>query len=165
MVDRDRYMMTILLPVLRRTGAEYAVLPLLICFLVSAFGCGPGYGTVMGTVTYQGKPLTTGFVGMFHPDGRQASGQVQKDGTYTIPGAPAGSVVVIVDSTPPIPVRIIGGTAKKENTDQTGEAKNTALSSPSGQHVAIPKKYGNPAESGLSYTVRVGEQTHDVVLP
>jgi hypothetical protein len=72
-------------------------------------GCGQAAGTplstvpVKGKVTYKAQPLTQGTI-RFEPDGRgrEASGQIQPDGTYILgthkdgDGAPPGSYRVAI---------------------------------------------------------------------
>jgi hypothetical protein len=67
-------------------------------------GCDGGGGSVSGTVTLDGKPLTSGVV-TFHPaaGGASAIGTIGKDGTYTVQigndmKLPPGDYLVTVDA-------------------------------------------------------------------
>src|SRR5207249_5609261 len=78
----------------RRSG--YCCVALVLALAV--LGCsGRPTGTVAGRVTFKGQLVTTGLVSFVRTDGRTATGRIQKDGTYTIYGAPVGRVTVLVD--------------------------------------------------------------------
>jgi hypothetical protein len=100
-------------------------------------------GTVSGTVTYAGTPLTAGVVN-FIGEKRTASGPIQPDGRYTVT-APVGAAKITVTTTQP---------AAGAAPDIMGGAKA----------VPIPSRYANPASSNLEYTVTKGKQTHDIDL-
>jgi hypothetical protein len=127
---------------------------------LSLAGCGGPYtGAVSGKVTYQGKPLPGGLVTFVHPDGRIGQGQIQEDGTYSVPKAPGGDVKVTVRTVPPIPampaaIRLPGG---------VGGGKSETVY-PAGKYTPIPKKYADVSTSGLSLTVRRGSQEFDINL-
>src|SRR5688572_17542068 len=54
-------------------------------------------GTVEGTVTYKGKPLTDATI-TFHLKGDQFVGSKIKDGKYVVDRVPAGTVKVTIES-------------------------------------------------------------------
>src|SRR4051812_46891861 len=67
-----------------------AVLAAVAGFLAAGLaGCsrGPATGTVQGKVTFKGAPVTEGTVTLLNPkEGGTHEAQLQKDGTYTVPG-------------------------------------------------------------------------------
>lgn len=95
--------------------ACYLVVPvLLIPCLVG--GCGPKYpktAIVRGKVTYKGKPVPNGTVNFIPAAGKDASGEIKPDGTYTltsfrpgdgaIPGAYSVVIVAMQDMASRLP--------------------------------------------------------------
>ncbi len=116
--------------------------------LLAATGCGGGgsTGTVGGSVTYKGQPVTQGEVSFYSKDkGVGATAKLDATGKYTFdqPLAP-GTYAVTVLPAPP-------------EAAQPGAA-------PKALAAAVPKKYQDPASSGLSYTVKGGDNDYPIVL-
>ena len=117
-------------------------------------GCGgEPTGHVQGKVTIDGEPVRTlGSVALQTADGRVVNSNLN-DGVYSLPQAPLGparlSVVVR-----PLPV-IFGNPAA---------GKTGSEAPPPAKFVPIPERYTDPARSGLTYTVKPGEQTFDISL-
>lgn len=125
-------------------------LSLFALLLVAVAGCGtsgPEMGDVKGTVTYKGKPLTTGTI-TFVPetDGLPtAFAEIQPDGTYVAKtrdfgnGVPIGKhrvmIIAVKDHGPEAPVEAI-----------------------------LPVKYSSDSQSGLTAEVKAGENTVDFPL-
>ncbi|RCS47752.1 hypothetical protein DTL42_14645 [Bremerella cremea] len=125
-------------------------LSLLVLLLIAAVGCGsagPEMGDVKGTVTYKGKPLTTGTI-TFVPetDGLpNAFAEIQTDGTYVAQtrdfgnGVPVGKhrvmIIAVKDHGPEAPVEAI-----------------------------LPVKYSSDSQSGLKAEVSAGENIIDFPL-
>jgi hypothetical protein len=106
---------------------------------------------VSGTVTYDGKPLSTGAV-TFQPvaSGPLAIGDIKSDGSYSLStgdqaGLSAGEYQVTVVATGPMP--------------QATEASPMPL-----PELLIPARYGDVNTSGLKYTVKPGENRVDIAL-
>jgi hypothetical protein len=106
--------------------------------LVPCWGCGSGGGSVAssliqvkGKVTYKGQPVTKGVV-RFEPDGygRNATGQLQSDGTFVLSTLKEGDGVVAGEHRVSI-----------EGFEQS-LAKERAL-----------RNYGDPKTSGLTADV------------
>ena len=116
------------------TGTLTLILPIL------SVGCGssgPAMGRVSGKVTYKGSPLTKGTVTFQStaPNGRNATGEIQSDGSYTLQtenpsdGALLGEYKVaiyahdeeVLDYTPakPVPLKRLAP-AKYEKTETSG---------------------------------------------
>src|SRR4029077_6705571 len=64
-------------------------------------GCGAGTGDVTGTVTYQGKTVASGTVLIVGSDSLPYYGNIQDDGTYTVPKVPTGPAKIAVLSPGP----------------------------------------------------------------
>ena len=110
-------------------------------------GCGPAAppsGSVSGKVIYNGQPLTpgavTGVVTLINEEaGVGASAEIDSSGGYHIQTIRTGEYAVAVHSMPPPP----GGKFVK---------------------LDIPEKYQDIQTSGLSVTVKEGENTADLEL-
>jgi hypothetical protein len=120
-------------------------LGLLVCVSWQA-GCGasgPPTGSVSGKVTYKGQPLTTGVVTFLNEKtGSGASGDLDGSGRYHIVLVRTGEYKVAVYRRPPAPGERIVGSAR----------------------LSIPEKYQAPETSGLTATVKEGENTADFAL-
>jgi len=151
---------TIVVPVRRTVGLAFwiTVLSMLVA------GCGASRGRISGKVSYQGKPLTAGTV-FFQPtqggkDAAALSSGIGKDGAYQIKNIPLGEYKVYVrtpkaDFKMPIP----GGKAPASSADtMPGKGDSSA------SVVEVPEKYGKPDSSGLTYTVKKGDQPFDIDL-
>lgn len=123
-------------------------------------------GTITGKVTFQGQPVTAGHVTFLGQDGRVASGQITDDATYTIYGAPVGAVKILVDSRPPPNIVLKEPPKSVRNLKLPGaEDPEVTVTPPRvGKYVPIPERYSRSDQSELTYTVRKGAHTHDLVL-
>jgi hypothetical protein len=141
----------------------------LLGFSVLVFvGCSGGKGEVSGQVKFKGEPLPSGRVTFACQTGtKEVLSSEILNGRYTISGVPVGPVKIMVEtfpppaaSTPP-PTKIPGGIPPNiKGMPEPG----TPLPAP-GKYVAIPQRYSNLGQSGLSYTVTSsGQQEHDILL-
>jgi hypothetical protein len=124
---------------------------LLVGAVLFVAGCGgDSFTAVKGTVTYDGKPLTNGFVTIL-PDGEgeNASGQIGSDGRFTLTTSKPG------DGVKP-------GKYKVRIASYQSEAK---MNDPTTGKPAIPEKYFDAAKSGLTVTIAGKSQTLDLNLP
>lgn len=93
-----------------------------------------GAATVLGRLTYDGKPLTAGTVTLTPAaGGKGVSGAVQKDGTFSVAGANPGTVKV-------------------------------TITLPLGSGLAIPAAYTEPRTTPLSLEIKAGENSLDISL-
>jgi hypothetical protein len=141
--------------------------------LLFAAACGGGTATISGTVTYKGEPLTAGYVAFYDTNGQTASGRIEADGHYTVYKAPVGELkaaVFTVDLTAKPPV---GFTKKKQPggvyeeamaKSKRGSANAMTEAAQAGKFIAIPARYKDPEQSGLTFTVKSGSQTIDLDL-
>ena len=116
--------------------------------LTLAVGCGAHDSSVYGTVTLDGKRLTTGTV-TFHPTGEGAAayGRIGADGSYRLhtgaqQGLAAGEYLVTVVATAPPP-------------DPHSEVVGKLLT---------PARYGRLHETDLRFTIEPGKNPIDLPL-
>jgi hypothetical protein len=138
---------------------------LLLSLLALSVGCGPNYrarGTVKGKVSFAGKDLTTGSVVFHGKDNLTGSATIGADGSYVMNDAPLGDVKITV-SVPKLPAggmrHLKGAPVGPVMPGESPEAKKMPT-----HVVPIPEKYAKVETSGLTYTVKRGEQTHDLPL-
>jgi hypothetical protein len=70
-------------------------------------------GTITGMVTFQGKPLTGGFVTFVTEKGK-ADAKINADGTYRVRGVPVGPAKIVVAS------KAVAIPARYANADTSG---------------------------------------------
>ncbi len=134
----------------RLFGARMAVLLGLLACVSWYVGCGssaPPTGSVSGKVTYNGKPLTTGVVTFINEKaGSGASGDINASGDYRIALIRTGEYNVAIHRRPPAP----GG--------------KTIVNGNMRLRLSIPEKYQDHQTSGLTATVKEGNNTADFGL-
>ncbi|WP_165072872.1 hypothetical protein [Paludisphaera rhizosphaerae] len=141
-------------PRLRRAPATLAV-ALSLC-AAGATGCGssgPEMGRVYGTVTLNGKPVTKGTVSFVttSPEGRNATGTISEDGSYTLQTENPGDGALLGD------YKV--GLVSREDVLLDYIPKK-----PIPPKRLIPEKYENPNTSGLTAKVESGSNTKDFAL-
>ncbi len=126
----------------------------LACLIPMACGpSGPKLVKVRGRVTYQGKPVTKGTVAFqsTQPDRRNATGQIDPDGYYTLQteapgdGAEAGAYYVAIFSRDDVVLDYIPAT-------------------PIPPKYLVPQKFENPEKSGIIKTVSYNGGAIDIDL-
>jgi hypothetical protein len=128
----------------------------------AAGGCGKSTATLSGTVTYRGRPVTSGEVVFLAQDGTvSAHAPIGPDGHYSVTGLWAGPARVAVDNPPPswyaTGQRLPAALA---NDPEVREARAQAA-----HYVPTPPRYRDPNQSGLTCTVEKGRHTYDIALP
>lgn len=129
-------------------------------------GCGessgrPPLGRVSGTVTYNGKPVTSGSVnftpvsGRGGDSGQPAIGQIESDGSYTLTTFDTGDGAVLGQHTVTVETRDMS----KFRVPKRGERIKYEL-----PKMTIPPKYSDPKTTPLRYTVEPGSKTIDLDL-
>ncbi len=142
-------------------------LALLAGLVAATVGCSnaPPTGTVVGTVTYDGKPLADTPVYFVGATGGESIGATtDADGKYKALNVPAGEVLVSVRGsyTPSDSAEVIKKMGQGEN--KKGIA---APPLPKSNKPGIPARYGEPSTSNLKTTVKPdaqGETTYDISL-
>lgn len=127
--------------------------------LLALAGCGGGTASVSGKVTFQGKPVVYGTVVLIGADGLPRSGQIQPDGTFTVPGVAVGTAKAAVSSPPPPGAEPAKKAARGGRDAEDDERAPPPPPAPVDPAVVkgwfpLPEKYGDPDKSGL--TVQVG---------
>lgn len=115
--------------------------------------------TLTGTITYNGSPIEFAMVTVQSKDGtKSAVGNVLDSGKYKVENAPIGEVIVAVNT----------AAAQGEFIAQN-MAKNQAAMDPKAskrrtdpKFVDVPQKYFDPGKSGLTTTIKAGENTFDI---
>jgi len=125
----------------------YAVVGL----LAFSLGCQKS-GSVVGTVTYKDKPLVLGTVLFEGSDGTVRQGNIKDDGSFSVSGLAIGNARVAVNSSDPKKVRI------------NPRGKERAPSPDAPGWFPIPKQYGAPSTSGLTYPIEGGQNKIDITL-
>jgi hypothetical protein len=127
--------------------------------MLVAVGCAAGRGDVSGKVTYKGKALVFGTVQLQAADKTLKQANIEKDGSYSIPGVPLGEARIAVSS------------ANPQGPDfqplVRGERQPTTPSKappPVAGWFPIPSDYGDINKSRLTYTVKKGPNTYDIDL-
>jgi hypothetical protein len=148
---------------------------LLFAFAVLCSGCsdGPGRATVKGKVTLGDKPVPVGNVMFWGKDNFTASATLDKDGNYSLADAPVGDIKISVQ-TPKLPpggldvmkrMKNHPGMKEGDSVDPNDTSKRIGIMGNIPENIVpVPDKYGDPTLSGLTYTVKKGEQTYDIKL-
>ena len=133
---------------------------LVICVgLLCLCGCrqsNSNLGTVTGTVTIDGEPISHAIVSFKPTDGRSSIGLTDADGVYTLgyvrnqQGALIGNHKVVVQT---------DIAEKSELDEEAGDAN-----SPGPRKEMLPKKYCDWAATELTATVESGANTIDFAL-
>jgi hypothetical protein len=127
--------------------------------VLAVAGCGRSTGHVTGQVTYKGQPLPSGTV-LFHgPDGATGHSAIWPDGRYEVRDVPVGPWKITVQSHGRLPQGFARGALRDPDFKMSPREALKVL-----QHVGIPKKLADPAQSGLAYTVKAGKQRYDIAL-
>jgi len=126
-------------------------------------GCGGSNsktgGTVKGKVTVDGTAASSGVVAFTSANGTTLKGGIEKDGTYKVANIPPGEAkVAVISSTP---AAAPGGGGKAAPIPKTADMPETGSD---GGGPPIPAKYAKVETSGLSTTVKAGENTYDIPL-
>jgi hypothetical protein len=127
---------------------------LVLLAMLFSLGCGQGpRGDISGKVTYRGKPLPlASSVTFLNVENNQVgSSMISAEGTYSMANVPAGPVRITVVTPPPLK-----GAGRRK-----GRKKGAPPPPPP---MVVPVKYGDPNQSGLTYTVEPGKQEFDIDL-
>ena len=148
---------------------------LLLACLAFCTGCGEGIqrATVKGKVTLGETPIPVGNVMFWGKDNYTASGTIDKEGNYSVADVPVGEVRISVQ-TPKLPpgglemmhrMKNNPGAKDTESVDPNDPSKRIGIMGNIPENIVpVPDKYNDPGTSGLTYTVKGGEQTHDLKL-
>lgn len=122
------------------------------CFGGLQIGCNsaPPKAVVAGKVLCAGAAIKGGQVSFIMPDGQPYVSDIQADGSYRVDGVPVGDAIIIV--IPP-------------NDEQARlQAMKERKALPAAPPPPFPAKYSDMTTSDLKYTVKPGENQHDVEM-
>ena len=125
--------------------------------LLTLAGCGAGSGDLSGTVTYKDMALRQGTVVIAAADGSSLSGTIQDDGSYSVKNIPQGLAKIGVSS--PDPKTVVVAQRKDK-----GAPKTQATAGDNSTWVPIPPKYSDAPSSGLTFTIKSGDNKHNIEL-
>lgn len=132
----------------------------LLVGLSATCGCRAESATVVGKVSYRGKPVTSGVVVFIDTAGRATMpASVQGDGSYRIKVAPLGAVKVSFDNLAPPPVPKLppaSPAAEDPEIEQMAKAHEN--------YTSTPAKYKDPAASGITFDLKPGENVCNLDL-
>jgi hypothetical protein len=119
----------------------------LLAILSLIVGCGTqpalkeNCAELSGTVTYKGSPLPAGMVSVVSKQNESLGGDavIKPDGSFSIQYAPLGEAYVTVDTS----------IVRHSNPPQ---------------YVEIPKRYADPAKSGLTVQIKAGAEPVELKL-
>ena len=141
-----------------RSNSRWRRIPTLILILATStvpLGCGSSNkGSVTGKVTYKGQPVPKGTVSFQTLDlkgGRNATGEIQPDGTYTLQTEEPGDGAQV-------------GKYRVAISARDDEVLDYIPSEPVPPKRLVPEKYENPETSGLTETVESGSNNIDFDL-
>jgi hypothetical protein len=147
----------------QRLIARRLRVPVGLVLMALATGCGPKIGRIVGTVTYQGKPVRWGAVKVVWTSSdseslNAGSSVLNQTGAYEVGRVPAGSSAKLFLAIPLIPMGgMLGG--NRPNPRVVNEVKERI------GYVDVPEKYTNPQTSGFSLEVKPGVNVFDISLP
>jgi hypothetical protein len=138
----------------------------LVLLLIVA-GCA-SKGTISGQITYQGKPIPSGTVVMVPEKGQAVTGIIT-DGHYQVKGIVKGMAKIAVQTAEGAAFNRPMQRMPKGMGPPKELGLDPALFDASAQHsqvksMRIPEKYRDPEKSGLTYTVKGGEQELNIDL-
>jgi hypothetical protein len=99
--------------------------------------------TLKGTVTYEGKPVTSGLLKIIGPGGNYSAASIQESGHYEITEVVPGELKIGVMETPQ---------GSGSSGGDGGASKVTPLN--------LPEKFRDPETSGVKYTIT--EETREL---
>ena len=140
------------------TGGRRIAAAAVIASLLYLSGCGGGKGSVSGKVAYQGQPLPFGSV-QFITSGGAFVSEIRSDGSYAISNVPTGEVKISVNCQDPKYADFM--------KQLSASARDPKIPKPKGKPEdfdRIPSQYNDPDKSGLSYSVKSGDQMYNIDL-
>jgi hypothetical protein len=152
--------------------------PFVSLVLICAVGCGGARGSVAGKVTFRGQPVMAGSVVMCGSDKRPATSAIEENGTYSLEDVPVGQVqVAVVSPNPAIAANrskalaiVAKAKAKAKATDKfdyeaiVPQEASAGSEGPKKRWVRLPKDVEFPDRSGITTTIRPGENTFNIEL-
>ena len=130
-----------------------------------------------GKITYKNKPVVYGSVSFVGSDGLPRAARINPDGTYTVKDVAAGEAKITVDSVLPSAQPAAGGRGPRggeklppemanveRGGDVRGETPEVVDPQVAKNWFPIPKDYADITKTKLRFTLRKGQNTHDIQL-
>ena len=151
---------------------------MILALVLAAGGCARTMpkGIVSGRVLLDGKPLPGGEVTFraVAPNSTPVIVKLDENGAFPAVELPSGEVNVVVDNrklAPPPPrgpkpiPKGLNAAARAKFTTPANQQHSPSVAAVNGKYVPIPARYINgEATDELKFTVRPGEQKHDIEL-
>ena len=135
-----------------RSSAVFLLVALLSVFVLAGCSKSKKPFALKGSVTYQGKPLTSGMIRLHMADNRAAIAMIHRDGSFEATEVFAGEAKVTVEDIP----------GMKQQLPKASKAP-VSKRQPS-PPISIPAKYKDVNTSDLVFTLVRG-QPLDIQLP
>jgi hypothetical protein len=119
--------------------------------LVAVAGCGEKgvqKVTINGTISYRGRPVSSGILRFVGPEGAYSAAVIQADGSFIITDVVPGEVKVGVMEAP----------------QSSGSSSGAQTPGPKAPPVSLPEKYRDPENSGLTYTITPQTRQLDIEI-
>jgi hypothetical protein len=134
----------------------------MVTFAIAAAGCGSREpASVHGTVTYNGRPITSGTLTLMGPDNKVATSNIGPDGSYAIDSITPGKVLVAVYS--PDPVATLSPEFRAARAGRTPvKSQVTRMPVSDSKWFPLPERLANPDTSEVVIEVNSGSQTLNI---
>jgi len=119
---------------------RYAFVLTATIFVVIAGCSGVKKVTVKGTVSYEGKRVSSGMLQFVGPEGAYSASMVQPDGTFIMTDVLPGETKVGVMESP-------------QGSGSSSSGDNKASAPPKVTPSSLPEKFRDPQKSGVSVTI------------
>lgn len=136
--------------------------------VICVMGCGqrayeiPDSGaTLEGSVTYDGKPVPMALI-VVRSETATADARIVEPGKYKVPSVPIGKVKIAVDTD------AMRGELMSRSMAQAYKGPGGQSSAEAGKKVsfiAVPGKFADPDSSGITFEIKKGANTFDIVIP
>lgn len=136
--------------------------------IVCVMGCGqrayeiPDSGaTLEGSVTYDGKPVPMALI-VVRSETATADARIVEPGKYKVPSVPIGKVKIAVDTD------AMRGELMSRSMAQAYKGPGGQSSAEAGKKlsfIAVPGKFADPDSSGITFEIKKGANTFDIVIP
>lgn len=144
------------------------LLVLSVVWLLTCVGCGrsdrPPLGRIAGTVQYNGQPLASGTIIFEVPNARSAHGTIAEGKIVDVTTYDSGDGVPVGEARLAVFATDAGGGAAASPA-ATPDAKTVIDQNYMGSgRSLIPQRFNDPATSGLTWSIKAGENVVDLQL-
>jgi hypothetical protein len=136
---------------------------LLLSLGLGAAGCGSA-ASVSGKVSYKGAPVKGGTVTFYNASNWTGTSPIGADGSYKIDKVPSGTVKITVETKSAKPNPMASRMPKPPKDAPVPPGSMYEGGGDPDRYVAIPDKYADKEQSGLTYDVKSGSQEHPIEL-